>query len=100
MQRKLKNEHKKVLNRIRQRVGEMADEKGLTGDKYAKVSGRSKNTLTKFTGTRDRDIFYSTLLEFADALEVSVPELLGYPDYTALLAELRTLREQLQDRSR
>ncbi len=72
-------------------------EKKLSQGDLAKLTGYASNSMIAQIENGIIDLQYTKIIQFAEALDVPVPVLLGYVDENSAFAELETLPEHWQD---
>ena len=72
-------------------------EKKLSQGQLAKLTGYASNSMIAQIENGLIDLQYSKIIQFADALDVSVPVLLGYTDENSVVIEIGSLPTNWQE---
>ncbi len=72
-------------------------EKKLSQGDLAKMTGYASNSMIAQVENGNIDLQYTKIIQFAEALDVPVPVLLGYVDEDSAFAELEDLPKHWQD---
>ena len=73
----------------RQRITELCDERKITLNKLAIVSGITQSTLNNIASGRNHSVTVSTLQKICDGLEITITEFFQAPIFLDLEQELK-----------
>ena len=73
----------------RQRITELCDERKITLNKLAIISGITQSTLNNIASGRNHSVTVSTLQKICDGLEITITEFFQAPIFLDLEQELK-----------
>lgn len=74
---------------LRNRIIELVDEKGITLNKLATISGITQSTINNITSGRNNSATVSTVKKICDGLEIDVREFFNSPLFDDLEQEIK-----------
>jgi transcriptional regulator with XRE-family HTH domain len=73
----------------RQRIRQLCEERNITLNKLAILSGITQSTLNNIVGGRNHSVTVSTLQKICDGLEITIRDFFGTPLFSDLEQEIQ-----------
>lgn len=73
----------------RQRIRQLCEERNITLNKLAILSGITQSTLNNIVGGRNHSVTVSTLQKICDGLEITIQDFFGTPLFSDLEQEIQ-----------
>jgi transcriptional regulator with XRE-family HTH domain len=73
----------------RQRIRQLCEERNITLNKLAILSGITQSTLNNIVGGRNHSVTVSTLQKICDGLEITIRDFFGVPLFADLEQEIQ-----------
>ena len=74
---------------VRERIAELCEEKHITINKLANISGITQSTLNNIMSGRNNSTTISTIQEICDGLEITVTEFFDSPLFLGIEQEIK-----------
>lgn len=78
-----------VGNAVKLRIWELCDERGITVNKLATISGITQSTLNNIISGRNNSTTVSTIKKICDGLNISIVEFFTSPLFETLEQEIK-----------
>ena len=74
---------------VKRRITDLCDERKITLNKLATISGITQSTLNNITSGRNKSATISTLKKICDGLDITLAEFFSTPEFDALEQEIK-----------
>ena len=74
---------------VRERIAELCEEKHITINKLANISGITQSTLNNIMSGRNNSITISTIQKICDGLEITVTDFFDSPLFVGIEQEIK-----------
>lgn len=74
---------------VRERIAELCEEKHITINKLANISGITQSTLNNIMGGRNNSTTISTIQKICDGLEITVTDFFDSPLFLGIEQEIK-----------
>ena len=81
--------HKNVGQAVRERIAELCEEKHITINKLANISGITQSTLNNIMSGRNNSTTISTIQKICDGLEITVTDFFDSPLFLGIEQEIK-----------
>ena len=81
--------HRNVGQAVRERIAELCEEKHITINKLANISGITQSTLNNIMSGRNNSTTISTIQKICDGLEITVTDFFDSPLFLGIEQEIK-----------
>ena len=81
--------HLNVGQAVRERIAELCEEKQITINKLANISGITQSTLNNIMSGRNNSTTISTIQKICDGLEITVTDIFDSPLFLGIEKEIK-----------